>query len=235
MKSKIRISIIFVTFFMGLLLALQVKIMHYNEAPFPYSRAQELTKELSRLEEECTLLRAETRDLEEKLQQARKGYEHAESALLSELEKAKSLAGLKPVTGPGVRVVLQNVLARERDEYTSLFSVRDEDLLKIVNELRASGAEAISINGQRLMPASEIRLAGSFINVNLVRILPPFEILAFGNPDTLESALLIDGGLVDYLQDWGIQVTVEKLEELTVPAYSGNLELKYATSVKEGE
>jgi uncharacterized protein YlxW (UPF0749 family) len=59
--------------------------------------------------------------------------------------------------------------------------------LKIVNEMRVSGAEAISVNDERITAMSEIRCAGTTILVNLNKIAPPFVIKATGNPQLLES------------------------------------------------
>ncbi|RYD05466.1 hypothetical protein N752_08970 [Desulforamulus aquiferis] len=115
----------------------------------------------------------------------------------------------------------------------NLFTVRDEDLLRVINELRASGAEAMSINGQRIISTTEIRLAGSFIDVNLTRISPPYKVLAIGSPGQLESGLLIKGGLVDTMQDWGITVSVERQDEIVVPAFYHNINLEYAKPLKE--
>jgi len=234
-KTKVHVSFALMAFVLGLMLALQFKIVNYGIDTIPYDRAQQLNQELKTLEKECSALEVEAADLKKKLAQANKGYMFAKQALQSELEKVKKAAGLLPVSGPGVRVVMKNIPLEREAEYRHLFTIRDEDILKVVNELRGAGAEALSINGQRVMPTTEIRLAGSFINVNTVRILPPYEIIALGDPSALRSALEIEGGLIDYFQEWGILLMVEELDNVTVPAYKGSLEFKYAEPVEEGE
>jgi len=141
--------------------------------------------------------------------------------LRDELSKVRMSAGLITVTGPGVEVVLDNPKHEtEPGMPPELFIIRDEDLLKVVNELWGAGAEAISINGQRIIATSEIRLAAPFININTRRVVPPYQVLAIGDPDTLMSSLELPGGLAEYLRSLGIDITVEKHDDLTIPAYA---------------
>jgi len=109
--------------------------------------------------------------------------------------------------------------------------VLDEDLQKLVNALWGSGAEAISINGQRLSNLSAIRVAGSAITVNFKSLAPPYTVLAVGNPDT------IPGRFVDttHGQDWltlqstyGLQFRMTSEESLRLPAVN-QPNLRFAT------
>jgi uncharacterized protein YlxW (UPF0749 family) len=119
-----------------------------------------------------------------------------------------------------VEVVLDNPELQESQVPPELSVIQDQDLLSLVNELWGAGAEAISINGQRIVATSEIRLAAPFININTTRVVPPYQVLAIGNPETLAENLELPGGLLEYFRDMGFQVTVEKHDELTIPAYS---------------
>ena len=67
-----------------------------------------------------------------------------------------------------------------------MYIIHDDDLLRVINELRAAGAEAIAINGERIVAMSEIRCAGPTLSVNNNRSAPPYEIKAIGNPNNLE-------------------------------------------------
>jgi len=131
-------------------------------------------------------------------------------------------AGLITVSGPGIELVLDNPTASTEDSQipTELMIIQDEYLLSALNELWGAGAEAISINGQRIIATTEIRQAGSFININLTRVVPPYQILAIGNPQGLMDTLQITGGLQEYWRDLGIEVAIEKHDALTLPAYS---------------
>lgn len=230
MKWSTYLSLSLVAMILGVLLVFQFRVVRYIEQGVSVGRVQELTVELRQLEREKLKLAAEASDLSVKLQKVSQGQAEAEKALEDELEKARLLAGLVPVTGPGVEVTLDNPPAN-RGGATSLYVIRDEDLLRVVNELRGAGAEAISINGQRIVATSEIRWAAPFINVNLTRLVPPYHVLAIGNPGNLRSALEIPGGLVEYLQGLGVQVKIQAHDRLTVPGYSRPLEFRYAKAV----
>lgn len=233
MNRTLYISIAVVSVILGMMVALQFKTAGRVDSGVPMDRVQLLTTELKQLDKEYGTLLIEANDLEHKLAQAAKGRPEASQALFEELNKVRELAGMTKLTGPGVEVTLAPI---ERDSSISednLFTVRDEDLLRVVNELRAAGAEALAINGQRITSTSEIRLAGSFVDVNLTRIAPPYSVLAIGAPGQLESALLIKGGLVDTMQDWGVSVKVMKKEAITVPAFAHRVRFEYAKPIKE--
>lgn len=234
MNKTLYISITLVAFILGLMMAFQFRTAGRVDSGVPYDRAQLLTTELKQLEREYADLLAEANDLEAKLTQAEKGRPEASQAVLDELIKVRQLAGMTKLQGPGVEVNLEPI-QREDELGDNLFNVRDEDLLRVVNELRASGAEALAINGQRIISNSEIRLAGSFIDINLTRISPPYSVLAIGPADQLESGLLIKGGLVDTMRDWGISVTVIKHASLVIPAYNHPIHLEYAKPLKEAQ
>ena len=95
-------------------------------------------------------------------------------------------SGTTPARGPGVEVVADDAPNATSDRQ----KVLDSDLQKLVNGLWHAGAEAISINGQRLTALSAIRFAGTAIAVNFVSLSPPYRVLAIGNPDTLPSRFL---------------------------------------------
>lgn len=224
-------SIALVGLILGMLLVLQFRTTNQDEPTVPGDRAHELTVELKALAEERAGLESVARDLERKLARARLGYVQAEETIKTQIKEAALLAGMTRVVGPGVRVTITNRTGAKPPG--AIFAVRDEDLLKLVNELRAAEAEALSINGQRLISTSAIRLAGSHINVNLQRITPPYEILATGDPIALRNSLEIKGGLVETLRDWGMDVTVETENRLVIPNYKRSLVYEYAKPVKE--
>ena len=234
MKREVYVSIVLVAVALGLLMAFQFRAASSTDKGVPYDRLQELTIEKKQLERDIEQLKEEAADLTDKLEEAGKGYEEAVLALEKELSKVRLYAGLVPVCGPGVEVILDNPPAGSAAKGVPLLSyVRDEDLLKVVNELRGAGAEAISVNGQRILATSEIRQAGGHINVNTVRLSPPYTVAAIGNPSKLKSSLEIKGGLVDYLSDLGIVVKVQERDEAVVPAYSGPLRFDYARPVEK--
>ena len=150
------------------------------------------------------------------------------------MEDLRLKAGLTALEGSGVIVRMDDSKSDLRKgENPNLYVIHDEDILRIVNELRAAGAEAISINGQRLIATSEIRCAGPTLSVNNVRSAPPFEIIAIGDKNSLESSIKMRGGVEDALKVWGIQIEVQGVENVYIPPYSGNFHHVFARVVEE--
>jgi uncharacterized protein YlxW (UPF0749 family) len=139
-------------------------------------------------------------------------------ALLAELEAARAEAGLTQETGPGVTVTLTEPPGTST---TSVLAIHDTDLLILLNELRAAGATALAINGQRVVATTEVRQTGSVFSINDTPAAPPFTIVALGDPKTLAAALALQGGIVDMLESFGVGVKVTEGRHLTVPPYVG--------------
>ncbi|HHW26881.1 MAG TPA: DUF881 domain-containing protein [Firmicutes bacterium] len=189
---------------------------------------------LQTAEQERDALRTEVASLREQITYMMEGQDKLD-VLQAELQKARILAGLTEVEGPGVSVEMNDsTRPAQPGQDPNVFLIHDDDVQKVVNALFAAGAEAISVNGHRLITTSEIICAGNVIIVNGARIAPPIKILAIGNPETLEAGLKMRGGVVDSLVLWGIEVKVKIEEKVTLPAYSGPLNLQYATPVKKG-
>ncbi len=140
-------------------------------------------------------------------------------ALVQQLDQARQEAGLTKVSGKGVEVVMTEPPAGPGGN--GIFSIHDTDVLMIMNELRAAGAYALSINGQRVVATTEVRQAGSIFSINNSPAAPPFTIVALGNPTTMTQALLLRGGVVDTLEAVGIGIKIRSSQQLDVPAYQG--------------
>ncbi len=219
-KTSMYVSIMLVAAVLGLMLSVQFRAVNRASSGISIDRAQELTAELKQINHEEGELSKEINDLTFKLNQVKQGQAEAVTALQSELNKVRMSAGLITVSGPGIELVLDKPDNTEDSEIPpELMVIQDEYLLSALNELWGAGAEAISINGQRIIATTEIRQAGSFININLNRVVPPYQILAIGNPQELMNTLEMTGGLQEYWRDLGIKVSIEKHEDLTLPAY----------------
>lgn len=206
----------------GLVMAFQFRTNSSIEQSVPIDRVQELTIEKKQVERDLAQLKEESADLKFKVEEAGKSHTAATDALESELFKNKLYGGLIPVEGQGVEVLLDN------HPGSSFYNIKDDDLLKVLNDLRGAGAEAIAINDQRILATSEVRLAGSHINVNLARLSPPYKVVAIGPSGTLKSSLELRGGVTEYLSDLGVAVTVQSKDRVLVPAYTGYLRFDYA-------
>ncbi len=159
--------------------------------------------------------------------------------LSRENEKAQFLAGLTDVKGPGVVVTLNDSKKPSVDMPAGFAPpniIHDTDIAAVVNELKASGAEAISVNGQRIVAVSPIRCVGPTIMVNFTPQSPPFVIKAIGDPKVLKTGVDLPGGvnkdIVSY--DPAMFTTQIAKPALVIPAYAGGgTEPKFARPVSQ--
>jgi uncharacterized protein YlxW (UPF0749 family) len=137
--------------------------------------------------------------------------------VFAELRLLSLGSGTSAVRGPGVEVVVDDAENAQSDRY----KVLDSDLQKLVNGLWRAGAEAISINGERLTALSAIRHAGSAITVNFTSLSRPYRVLAIGNPKTLPSRFADSSGgqtWFDLQRQMGLQFTMRTQGSLRLPA-----------------
>ena len=169
--------------------------------------------------------------LNEKINSATKNNTELEQAK-NQIEQGNKMIGLSEVNGAGVII---NVADSDMDPSTVLNSndliIHDIDILKIINELKNAGAEAISINDQRVIFTTPIICGGNIISINGERIGSPFEIKAIGSPEALAN-LSRPGGYLSNLEDRKIKANLKKSNNITIPKYSGVLNFKYINSVK---
>ena len=135
-----------------------------------------------------------------------------------ELKRNNMLLGLTDVTGEGVIVTVQD-------------GQHDGDLREIVNELSNSGAEAISINDQRIVSPTYINCVGSVISINGEKVGSPFVIKAIGNKASLYGGINRPGNYIEvYMKDY-TSVDVKKANNISIKKYNGAIKFKYATTV----
>lgn len=155
------------------------------------------------------------------------------AAGLDEVERA---AGVTPVEGPGISVTVDDAELDDSGpggtsaENNELGRVLDRDLQLVVNGLWAAGAEAVSVNGQRLSSLSAIRNAGDAILVDFRPLSPPYSVLAVGDPATLRTGFL-DGSagrmLRLYRETYKIRYDVQDETDISLPGVSSTT-LRYA-------
>lgn len=227
MQRQGQFSLTLVCVILGIMLAVQFRTTQDIQSSVQYQRAEDLTQRLMQVEKERTALENQVRDLRKT---------STSDAVIKDLENTKMGAGVVPLQGAGVIVTVDDTkpVAPSGSKNPTLYLIKDEDILKILNELRAAGAEAIAINSQRLIVSTEIRTAGSFLSVNNMNLAAPFEIKAIGNPVTLENALKMRGGVMETLQFWGIQVVVKQSDLVELPAFKGTFRFQYAKPIQDG-
>ena len=149
-----------------------------------------------------------------------------------EIKAGNKIIGLDEVTGPGITITLSD----SKLDINSVLDpnsliVHDGDILSVINELKNAGAEAISINDQRMVPTTGIICGGNIIDINKEKVGAPFEIKAIGLPEQL-AGLNRPGGYLNKLkEEYSIGVELKKSNSITIPKYTGVLTYKYATNM----
>ena len=185
-------------------------------------KTDEITKQLDSAEKKLATTREEaTKD------------DEAASEIEEQVKENNKLLGFTALEGPGVEITLKDDPTATAESVgafddVSNHIVHDADLRVIVNELKNSGAEAISINGERIVNTTAITCIGNVIKVNDERINSPFTIVAIGLPESLAS-LDRPGGYIEKLRQYGITFSLKKSNNVKVTKYNGAISAKYMT------
>ncbi len=152
-----------------------------------------------------------------------------------EIKVANTVLGLTDVNGEGVEITLkdnQDITTETATNDISYYVVHDIDILSVVNELKNAGAEAISINGERIINTTSITCAGNVAQINGEKVGAPFIIRAIGESETLYEALNRPGGYIKLLNDSGIVSNIKKSNNITIQKYNGAINFKYLKDTK---
>jgi uncharacterized protein YlxW (UPF0749 family) len=159
--------------------------------------------------------------------------------VLARVDQLKGPAGYEAVRGPAVTVVLDDAPKAERDRAEESGLERDDlvvhqqDIQAVVNALWSGGAEALTLQGQRVISTTGIKCVGNTVVLHDVQYAPPYRISAIGDPGRLLGALdasdYIDG-YKTYVDAHHLGYEVSTDSEKEMPAYDQGGELRYATS-----
>lgn len=211
---------------LGLAISLQFRTTNSNIVPAA-ANTKDLLAQLVAVESERNRLSSELADQRKKMSEGEKGNK--------DLEAMRLQAGLVGLKGPGLVVRLSDSpRTPTADEVPYDFIVHDIDILVLVNELWASGAEAVSVNEQRIVSRSSIRCVGPTVLVNTNREASPFVVKAIGESDRLEGGLKMPGGFLDSmnrLTSNGGEVAISRMREVQVPPFQDSLIYRYAVPV----
>ncbi len=237
--GKASISIVCVV--LGILLALQFKSVKENSAvdDLNTTRVQTLQELLDDMREANDRLEEQNKELQKEIQTYRVAAADSDGenkqALLDENAQLQMAAGMTDVVGPGIEVVLADSTAANTSGNEANYLIHDSDILSVVNELRDAGAEALSLNDNRILATTEIRCSGSVVTVNGRRTSAPFVIDAIGDTETMFNALMMRNGVVDVLRQWSIQVEVTEVDDMLIKAYDGTMEYRYAQALTDDD
>lgn len=186
-----------------------------------FMRETELKETLAKYKTDYNEVKEELQSVQEKIDEYNKNEKSEEETiklLEEELRDTNMKIGLTDVQGEGITITLNN---------TEKGTVEYGQLVNLVNELLTAGAEAISINDQRIIAMSDIVNPSNFMQINLERVTEPFVVKAIGDTKYLESALSVKGGYIDlYRETYELDITL-KTGEVTINKYNGELTLNF--------
>lgn len=226
-----------ITFIFGIALSIQMKTISDKTAFINVESVNEMELQLK-------IEQAEIENLENYLE--RKNKELLEYKLNPEtkdiilvmqtkLEEYKKINAEYDLVGQGIMVeVRDSEKLVKPGENPNDFLVHDQDLLRIINDLKIAGAEAISINGQRYMGFSEVKCSGPTVTINGKTYGQPFIIKAIGNSAELESAIKsIDSYSYMLNSIYGIKIDVKASNQIKVPKYTKLKQYNYLQEITE--
>jgi uncharacterized protein YlxW (UPF0749 family) len=229
------LSILAVGLTLGLLVSLSWRSSGESRAAPVDQDSSQIWRSIGRLESEQQQLKSTLSKLRQDLverQQAVAANTGRLQALTAALEQQQLLAGLTPLEGPGVLVVLDDSAVQiPPGADPNAYIIHEYNLRDIVNLLWMAGSEAIAINDERLVGNSSLYCVGSTVMVNNTRLSPPYLIRAIGNSRVQQDYLRNPSYLQDLKQkqrSYGLRFDVESIANLVLPAYSGGFLVEYA-------
>ncbi|MFZ3173177.1 MAG: DUF881 domain-containing protein [Carboxydocellales bacterium] len=222
------LSLFAVSIVLGLLLSTQAKATMEIRKQVNNStqRYQSMIAVLNQAKLKQTQLTGRVTKLRQELERNKSGVVvTGRSAEVSkEITQIQMLTGEVPLRGPGLYVTMD-------DRKTTATQVFSGDIKDIINILRYAGAEAIAVNGQRVVANTSVHEAGRNLLVNKLPINRtqgiPFEISAIGDPENMENMLKVTYGLIADLEGAGVIIKISKVDLVEIPAYKGGLVFKY--------
>lgn len=230
-----QISVTLICIITGLFISFNLRVQS-DLRTGPSQKTVSLAEMVERTEKENSLLETQILNLRQRLDERQKVQlaDNSLKGLEAQLDKAKIVSGLTALEGKGITVTINDrnaALDQARKSGGSInywdYLVHDSDLVKLVNDLKMGGAEAIAINGERLTTVSDIKCGGYIVYSNGTRLGAPYEITGIGNPEQLEAAVR-NGETYSTLSFLEYPVTITKQDKISIPAYRGGFTLTYS-------
>lgn len=234
MKAKITLTICigFTALILTAIMFTQFKTVDQTDiTAIETMREAELRTELTSWKTKYEDIETKIEERDSKIKEYKQELNNGASSLKlleDEIKEAENYLGYTDLQGQGIVVTLKD---------TDIYNIENYELLKLVNELNIAGAEAISINDQRIVSSSDITLINNrIILVNTKKISGPYTVKAIGDKQYFESALTIKGGYIDDVRASGRDIEYRVEDNIVIPAYEGELSFQYAKEVvKEKE
>lgn len=156
-----------------------------------------------------------------------------------DLKKLNNLLGYNTIEGQGIIITVQDGDSSTVKGFYSNYWVHDGDLLKIVNLLKSGGADAISINDERIVSSTAITCAGNIVKINDKKIGSPFVIKAIGLPEKLYGTVTVTDNYLKQMEIEGVKIDIVKKDKITdkiiIEKYNGIQSFNYARNIDRKE
>ncbi|MFD7432408.1 DUF881 domain-containing protein [Streptomyces sp. NPDC059818] len=208
--TRAQLIVAVLLFVLGLGLAIQVRSNSDNSA-LRGARQEDLVRILDEVDDRSQRLEDEKQRLEDQRTELENSSDQAEEARKQTVEKERQLgilAGTVAAHGPGITLTINDPGG----------AVEADKLLDALQELRAAGAEAIEVNGVRVVANTYFSGDGGAIKVDGRKISAPYVFKVIGKPQDLEPALNIPGGVVQTLEKEQATVHVSQADDIVVDA-----------------
>lgn len=240
-KKQIAITLGIMCFILTVAICIQLKTIENTTTTISQSLKEnglrdEVLRWKERYDNFYEELNQSLKELEEVRKQATQN-DTKSSAKQEEIKNNNMLLGLSEVKGEGLQIVIADNntgTLKNESEALDLSSqvVHYDDLIEVINALNNAGAEAISINGQRIIQTTAITCEGNVIKINGQKVSSPFTIKAIGSQGLLYGSLTMIGGYLYILDEAGVIVDTTQMDNLTVEKYSGVINYKYVKNEK---
>ncbi|MFD2690217.1 DUF881 domain-containing protein [Streptomyces phyllanthi] len=221
--TRAQLIVALLLFGLGFGLAVQVASNSDSDSALRGARQADLVRILDELDDRTQRLEEEKQGLEDQRTELENSSDQAEEARRQTVEKERQLgilAGTVAAQGPGITLTINDTEG----------TVEADMLLDAIQELRAAGAEAIQVNGVRVVAGTYLADSGNGISVDGNKITRPYRFKVIGKPQDLEPALNIPGGVVQTLEKEQAIVTVERADKIVVDALRAAKRPDYARS-----
>ncbi|MGW7819754.1 DUF881 domain-containing protein [Streptomyces puniciscabiei] len=221
--TRAQLIVAVLLFGLGFGLAVQVASNSDTDSALRGARQEDLVRILDELDSRTQRLEDEKQGLEKQRQELQSSSDQAAEARKQTAEKEKQLgilAGTVAAQGPGITMTIEDTKG----------TVKADMLLDAIQELRAAGAEAIQVNGVRVVASTYFTDSGNGVGVDGNKINTPYRFKVIGKPQDLEPALNIPGGVVQTLEKEQATVTVQQSDKIVVDALRQAKRPDYARS-----
>lgn len=212
-------------FIVGILISIYLKTLDTDKVYITLDEKKEIESNIENTKKEILRLKSVLKEQEKTLDDYESALEDVNKSPMDlmekELEHYKMISGRSAVEGSGVVLSISDSDKElQNGQNPNDLLVHDIDILRILNDLKKSGAKAISINGERVLPTSKVNCSGATITVNETTYGQPFVIKAIGNIDMLKAAVISPDSYVNLLKEvYGINIQIEENNNMIVNSY----------------